>query len=421
MDHKLLKRVLADQIEIIKGAKIIPRGFHFESKANYVLTGLRRAGKSTLLYKQALDLVTSGVSWEQIIFINFEDERLYNFSAMDFNDILEVQAELSAKDGYFFFDEIQNIPGWEKFCRRLADMHERVYVTGSNAAMLSHDIATTLGGRFFMLQVPTYSFGEFLQAQEIAHDANSLLATKSRGVLKRNLLDFLTNGSFPETVNFADKRSYISSVYLRVLLGDIVSRNKIRNENAIRLLMRKLAESVCTEISFSRLYAILKTIGVKCGKATVIDYIEYAKSAYIIFAIKNYVASFADKESSPKYYFSDNGLLNLFLLDENSALLDNAVALALVRKYHDEVYFYHSVKTGIDLDFYLPLQKTAIQVAWTLSESSFDREIAALIKLAKASAQALRLVIVTYEDERVIEQDGFKVEVVPLLNFLLES
>ena len=120
MNHALLKSVIYDQHEFIRDFQIVPRNYEFEENGNYVLVGLRRAGKSTLLYKIVLDLVASGVDWEQIVYINFEDERLSEFTAADFNDLLSVQSEMSDKKGYFFLDEVQNIDGWEKFARRMA-------------------------------------------------------------------------------------------------------------------------------------------------------------------------------------------------------------------------------------------------------------------------------------------------------------
>lgn len=144
MNHALLKSVIYDQHEFIRDFQIVPRNYEFEENGNYVLVGLRRAGKSTLLYKIVLDLVASGVGWEQIIYINFEDERLSEFTVADFNDILSVQSELSNKKGYFFLDEVQNITGWEKFARRMADAKEHIYITGSNAKMLSREIETTM-------------------------------------------------------------------------------------------------------------------------------------------------------------------------------------------------------------------------------------------------------------------------------------
>ena len=185
MNHDLLKNIIYDQHELIQNADIVARpSYSFEPNANYVLVGLRRAGKSTLLFKIVQDLVAKGVTWEQIIYINFEDERLSEFQKEDFNDILSVQSELSAERGYFFFDEIQIVPGWEKFCRRMADAKEHVYVTGSNASMLSREISTTLGGRYLTKYVTPYDFDEYLTAQNVPHDTRALLQTKANGRIR---------------------------------------------------------------------------------------------------------------------------------------------------------------------------------------------------------------------------------------------
>ena len=167
MNHDILKEVIFDQHEIIKKTKIVPRDYDFDLNANYVLIGLRRAGKSTLLYKIVKDLVEKGIEWNQIIYINFEDERLAEFSLNDFNDLLSVQAELTDKIGYFFLDEIQNIEGWEKFARRMADSKEHTFITGSNAKMLSQEIENRLGGRYFTKYITPYNFKEFLTAKQI--------------------------------------------------------------------------------------------------------------------------------------------------------------------------------------------------------------------------------------------------------------
>ena len=184
MNHALLKSVIYDQHEFIRDFQIVPRNYEFEENGNYVLVGLRRAGKSTLLYKIVLDLVASGVDWEQIIYINFEDERLSEFTVADFNDLLSVQSEMSDKKGYFFLDEVQNIDGWEKFARRMADAKEHIYITGSNAKMLSREIETTLGGRFFTKHITPYAFGEYLTACEVSHDEPALLGTKTNGKIR---------------------------------------------------------------------------------------------------------------------------------------------------------------------------------------------------------------------------------------------
>ena len=167
MNHDLLKSVIYDQHEIIKNFQIVPREYEFDLNANYVVVGLRRAGKSTLLYKIVQDLIENGTDWNQIIYINFEDERLSEFTVNDFNDILSVQAEMSDNKGWFFLDEIQNIDGWEKFARRLADSKEHVFITGSNAKMLSSEIENRLGGRYLTKYVTPYNFREYLSAKNI--------------------------------------------------------------------------------------------------------------------------------------------------------------------------------------------------------------------------------------------------------------
>ena len=239
MNHALLKSVIYDQHEFIRNFQIVPRDYEFEENGNYVLVGLRRAGKSTLLYKIVLDLVASGVDWEQIIYINFEDERLSEFTVADFNDLLSVQSEMSDKKGYFFLDEVQNIDGWEKFARRMADAKEHIYITGSNAKMLSREIETTLGGRFFAKHITPYAFGEYLTACEVSHDEQALLGTKTNGKIRAACAQYLQYGGLPESLLYKAKREYISGVYQKVLLGDIITRNSIRNDYAVKILIKK--------------------------------------------------------------------------------------------------------------------------------------------------------------------------------------
>ena len=420
MNHELLKSIIYDQHELIQNATIVARpSYTFEPNANYVLVGLRRAGKSTLLYKIVRELVASGISWDQIIYINFEDERLSEFQKEDFNDILSVQSELSSGQGYFFFDEIQIVSGWEKFCRRMADAKERVYVTGSNAGMLSREISTTLGGRYLTKYVTPYDFEEYLTALDVPHDHRALLQTKANGRIRSHCGSYLQYGGFPEVLQYTAKREYISSVYQKILLGDIIARNGIRNDYAIKILMKKLAESVKSEISYTKLHGILKSIGIAVGKESIIDYIQYAKDAYLIFSIQNFYARFAERESNPKYYFSDNGLLNLFLDDKKPSLLENAVAVYLTQKHPEDVYYLKSPKTGIDIDFYVPAARQAIQVAYSIQGDAYEREVGNLKKFAATVTEPHRYIIVTYEEETTIELSGVKIEVVSLMKFLL--
>ena len=418
MNHDILKEVIFDQHEIIKKTKIVPRDYDFDLNANYVLIGLRRAGKSTLLYKIVKDLVEKGIEWNQIIYINFEDERLAEFSLNDFNDLLSVQAELTDKIGYFFLDEIQNIEGWEKFARRMADSKEHTFITGSNAKMLSQEIENRLGGRYLTKYITPYNFTEFLIAKQIDFSDKAIFGTKESGKIKREFSEYFYFGGFPEALNYQNKREYVSSIYQKVLLGDIAARNGIRNPNGLQILMKKIAESVKDEISYSKLHNILKTIGVKISKDIVIDYIGYAKQSFLIFTIKNYFSKFVEKETTPKYYFNDNGLLNLFLNKEEPRLLENLVAINLWNNYKGNVYYLKS--QNLDVDFFIEETGTAIQVAYSITNISDDRETKSLVEAAKTLKEAKEFVIITYEEEKELNMDGVKIQVIPVWKWLLK-
>ena len=418
MNRDKLKEVIFDQHEAIREFKIVSRECNFDLNANYVVVGLRRAGKSTILYKLVMDLVASGVDWNQIIYINFEDERLSDFSLEDFNDIIQVQAELSDKKGWFFLDEIQNIDGWEKFARRLADTKEHAFITGSNAKMLSHEIEERLGGRYLTKYVTPYNFREFLTAKKIDYAGNAVFGTKNRGRISREFSEYFTYGGFPESLGLSDKRSYVSSIYQKILLGDIAGRNAIRNLNALKIMMKKIAETVKDELSYSKLHNILKTVGVSISKDSVIDYVGYALDSYLIFTVRNYFSKFVDKETTPKYYFNDNGLLNLFLSHSDTRLLENLVALTLRNKYGEEVYYLKS-KT-LDADFFVPETGTVYQAAYSLNENTDSREMDSLVKAAETLEEAKRFIVITYEEEDTLEIGGTKIEVIPAWKWVLK-
>ena len=419
MNHNILKTVIYDQHEIIKNFQIVEREYEFDINANYVVIGLRRAGKSTLLYKIVQDLVASGTDWNQIIYVNFEDERLSEFSLNDFNDILSVQAEMSDKKGWFFLDEIQNIEGWEKFARRMADAKEHTFITGSNAKMLSAEIESRLGGRYLTEYVTPFNFREFLKAKNIDYSDKTILSTKESGKIKREMQSYFYFGGFPESIEYKNKREYVSSIYQKILLGDIAARNAIRNTNGLRLLMKKIAESVKDEISYSKLHNILKSIGVSISKDIVIDYVGYARESFLIFAIRNYFSKFVDKETTPKYYFNDNGLLNLFLNKEEPRLLENLVAVNLWNKYKDNLYYLKS--QNIDADFFVEETGEVIQVAYSVSNISSDREIQTLLEAARTIKESKRFIIITYEEEKELTVDGVQIEVIPVWEWLIRN
>ena len=417
MNHDILKRVIFDQHQVIREAVIVERDIYLEKNANYVLVGLRRAGKTTLLYKRVQDLIKEGVEWNQIIYINFDDERLLEFNVGDFDDILLVAEELSNKKHYFYFDEIQNIKGWEKFAIRIANQGYKVDITGSNATMLSKEVAAKLGGRYISKEILPYSFVEFLRANSVNTNGYSV---KEIAQINSLLNDYFINGAFPESVNFVNKREYVSSIYQKVLYNDIIVHNDVRNENGVKLMIKKIAESVKQDLSFTKIQNIITGIGYKISKDVVIDYCEYCKNAFLLFTIENYYASFLDKNSNPKYYFIDNGILNLFLDDKRSSLIENIVAVHLYRNHKESLYYLKGNK--VNVDFYLSDSNTAIQVAYSIEEvETYNREVSSLIEFAKNSDKKSNLLIITYEEEKTIEVDGQIIEIIPLKKFLLSK
>ena len=399
VDREVLKKVILDQHEIIKKFSIVPREIRLEKNINYVLTGLRRAGKTVLLYGLVQKLVSEGTDWKQIIYINFEDERLEGFTLKDFDDIVSLQAQWGGK-GHFFFDEIQNIDGWEKFARRLSDAKEHVCITGSNAKMLSRDIAERLG---------------------VPYDTDSCASTKGQAAIRASFDDYLHWGGFPGTLDFTNKRQYISAVFQKVLLGDVILRNNIRNEQAVRMVIKKLAESVKDEMSATRLAGIVTATGCRTNTDSVLSYLINLQDAYLCFPIRNHFSSLTEKEGIQKRYFSDTGLLSLFLVDKNPLLLENLAALSLVRLYgHESVHYIKSSKTGLDIDFFIPSSGEVFQVSWVLDSLSSTREIMGLVKARKLIEEASRFIILTYDTESIIHMDDFDIEVIPLWKWMLK-
>ena len=185
------------RLKLFRTADIVARDYSFEKNVNYILVGLRRAGKSTLFYKIAKELVEDGCDWSQIIYINFEDDRLLGFTKDDFNDIVETAYELTdAKDVYYFFDEIQVIDGWEHFARRMADQKKHVYITGSNAKMLSSEMASVLGGRYIPKMIMPFSLSETLDYKKISHDDKAMLTTSKVAKIKKRVRNIFPQEDF---------------------------------------------------------------------------------------------------------------------------------------------------------------------------------------------------------------------------------
>ena len=423
IDKLILKQILQNSREEIEQYKIIHRDIQTDGFNCYIFVGVRRAGKSFLLYEKIQQMLSEGHTWDEILYLNFEDERLGSLDINDMDSILECHMEMGgvAKPA-LFLDEIQNIDGWEKFARRVSDSKYMVWITGSNAKMLSKEMMSTLGGRYIPIEIYPFSFAEYLRWAGIPYDEKSLLSTSARVNVKKAYEEYFKWGGLPESLGLSVKRNYISSVYQKIYLGDICTRNKISNPNLLRLLIKKIAEGVKQPVSYTRLSQVLSSVGGKITVPTTSSYICYSEDAWLLLRVHNISSSFSEKETNCKYYFVDNGILSILLVDPATTLMENLVALQLFRIYgHDQdnerVYFYNS---NVEVDFYVPEDKLAIQVSYSISGDidTREREVGALQKLPKA-LPCKRRIILTYDEQQIIEDEYGKIEVIPCWKWIL--
>lgn len=414
MDKEIIKLLIAEYQQKAVDVSFQERPYIFEDKLNYVFVGLRRVGKSYLMFQQIRYLLDTGHSKDEILYFNFEDDRIASLSTDDLDRLKVCYEEMFDCKPIFFLDEIQTVDRWEKFARRLADQGYRVYVTGSNAKMLSSEIATTLGGRYIIQTVYPYSFQEYLTSLGIELNDRNVIYHHRAEIVKA-YENYFRFGGLPELAQIIDKRAWLSSLYQKIFFGDLITRYQVRNDFALRVLIRKLAESVKQPTSFNRLANVVSSSGKKISTDTVIDYLTYLKESWLIFPVENICAKLAEKEANKKYYFIDNGILNLFLVDPLTSLLENQVAIQLRRLYSDDVYYYHH---GIEVDFYVTEVQLAVQVCYSLQDAETrKREINALLKMSKR-IDVKRWIIITKDEEETISEQGINIEVIPAWKWL---
>jgi predicted AAA+ superfamily ATPase len=415
MTKDFIKTLIAEYQNLIPTIELVDRNYQFEANLNYVLVGLRRAGKSYLLYQQMQRLIREGHNIKEFLYFNFEDDRINSLLLEDLDLIKTCYEEMYDSRPIFFLDEIQLIDKWEKFARRLADQKYRVYVTGSNAKMLSSEIATTLGGRYMVKEVFPFSFGEFLRFSKIDIRQPNVLYIENKAIQK--VFDaYFRQGGLPEVLQVQDKRAWLSSLFNRIVFGDLITRYQIRNDFALKILVRKLAESVKQPSSYTRLANVVSSVGKKISVDTVIDYVKYMEESWLILPFENISAKLNEKESNRKYYLPDNGIMNLFLTDPNTSLLENIVAINLRRYYGKEVYFYNS---QIEVDFYVPDESLAVQVCYSLQDvETRDREFEALLKMSNR-LNVNYLMAITKDEESEVEYHDKTIRIVPVWKWLL--
>ena len=404
-----LKNIIVEYQEFIRTLTLKPRDYTIDTKVNYVITGVRRSGKTWFLFQMIRTHFRDDS--KKVLYINFEDDRFLDFKVSDFDKLLEAYYELyPSEKPVLFLDEIQNIDGWQNFCRRVADQKFRIFITGSNAKMLSSDIVTTLGGRFMPLEISPLSFTEFLNFNGITFSDNDMYSGKINKI--KNLFGtYFTFGGFPEMINVSDKRGYLHNIYSTVLYSDIVVKNKIRDSQGIRLLVKKIAESTNDEVSYTRLKNLINSAGAKIVTSTVINWVENLKSAFLIKEIKNISYKFSDRESKKKYYFIDNGLLYTLGEQSDEKLLETLTFNLLRIFYGDDIFFFKS--KNAEVDFVVP-GRMLVQASFDLSNiKTKEREIKSLLKAAEFLKYD-KLYIFTYDQEELIEINNKTIKIIPV-------
>lgn len=415
MEKDIIKQIILKQQEFISRVTLLPRKLSIEKNGNYVFVGIRRSGKTYMLYQYIQQLLREGHNKQEILFINFEDERISDIKKEELHLIVDCYKEMFAQEPIVFLDEIQNVAGWEHFARRLADEKRQVFITGSNAHMLSREIASTLGGRYLMQEVYPFSFAEYLEYQQISLGNHWQLSPVKMDVV-RLFEDYFYNGGLSESFNYEDKRSWLTSLYQKILYSDIVIRNNVRNEQSLRLLIRKLADSVLQPMATKRLQNILQGDGTKISRETISSYLDYLHDAYLTFALSNFSDSIPQREGIKKHYFYDNGILNLFLFQPETKLLENLVAIYLYKQFGESLYYYNK---NVEVDFVVTDARLAVQVSYSIrDEQTRNREVNALVSLSRYMKIDTALII-TKDQEETIEEGGINIKVIPIWKWLL--
>jgi predicted AAA+ superfamily ATPase len=389
------------------------------------LVGVRRSGKTSLLFNIISDLLDSGKPIKTVLYINFEDERL-DLKTEELDLLLQAYQELYPdillERCSFFFDEIQNIPGWDKFVRRIYDHGTKnIFITASNARFLSSDIATSLRGRTISYEVFPLSFSEYLTFRDVTPDLNS---TKSIALINHYIEEYLKRGGFPEVIGYNDAlRNKVLQEYFNVMIyRDLVERYEIKNLPALKFFLKRIISSATKQLSVNNIYNELKSSGFKIGKNQLYDYLEAAVNIYFAQILRKYSSALVDRElGERKVYVIDTGLLNALdfkFSDDTGKALEQAVFLELKRREKDIYYFKDKsecdfiVKQGFDIT-------AAIQVSASISDTTTrQRELRGLTECCNKFGLP-RGLIITFNGSEEFEHKGIAVQVMPLYRWLL--
>jgi len=416
----LLSAVMKEQWETFNGQELGVRREMLkkvqqalDSPQILIITGLRRAGKSTLMAQIARTYLE-----DRCYFINFEDERLLQFTAEDFDLLHESLISLFGEKKVFLFDEIQAVPHWERFVRRLHDQGYKILLTGSNAALLSEELGTKLTGRSLRFELFPFSFQEYLQLKGASTIPQVPFTTREKGQLVGWIQDYLTEGGIPDAVKYPALDIH-KTLYDDILHRDIGSRYQIENMRTLKELAFYLLSNITTDISFNRLKNQLKLGSLN----TVKKYIGYLENSWLFFVIHKFAYSVKTQQiASKKIYCIDPGLVHQvgFSFSKNQGkLLENLVFLQL-RRETDRI-FYYQTRAGHEVDFYLPDKNHALQVCLEFTNpETRQRELRSLQEMAVEIDKPLRQTLITLRDKETIQQEDGMIEVLPVYEWLLQ-
>ncbi len=421
MNKNNLLEIIADQRKLSLPQTAVQRtayaaiGALRPSKQILIISGLRRSGKSTLLQ------LIRAASPESDFYINFDDERLLHFSVEDFQMLWEAFIELYGEQKSFYFDEIQNIRGWERFARRLHDMGKEVFITGSNASMLSKELGTHLTGRHIQLELYPFSFREYLEFKNVKISNANAYSTVEKAVAQRLFRSYCIEGGLPEFLKNS-RAEYLQSLYESILYRDIIVRHKLTHERPIKELVHFLASNIGKEVSYNNMKSL---IGVSSA-STVSEYCSYLEDSFLSFFINSFDFSLKKQiRYNKKQYFIDPALaqaVGFRMSADQGRILENMVFLELKRR-GKEVYFHAGKK---ECDFIIRQSGTvvqAVQVASSLDSSvTRQREFDGL--LAAMAEYGLKTGLILTEDQegqQRVQLDGRKyaISIKPIWKWLL--
>lgn len=425
IDEKIILQVLAEQQEEIKGykpQKLVARKeealFEFETKMAQVVIGVRRSGKSTLCHKV---LMERGIRYG---YVNLDDDRLADMKTEDLNTVLSCVYQLYGTDiPYLVLDEIQDVDGWYLFVNRLLRTDLHIFVTGSNAKLLSGELATHLTGRYNEIHLFPFSFSEYCQYHHIDTQG---ITTKAEAERKRAFMDYIHDGGFPEMQGLRNKRAYVQSLIEAILRKDIQKRFKIRNIEALRKLAHHLINNACQEINYDEMSELLG-IADKTAK----KYIDYLGQAFLIQLLTRHSFKSKERVRNQKVYIVDAGLQgnrdNVLAQENLGWRLENVVYIELLRRSAQnflDIYYHKSTPRAKEIDFVVCDQSKAvelIQVAYEIdSVKAYDRETSSLIK-ASAALSCNRLTLIAFTQTRDVEIEGKTIHIISVLEWLLNS